>query len=939
MSGAPESSCHSQGLATLARVALFVGLVALLQGCAPRDPAQVLDEAEQHLEAGDTRTAAILMQSLVQGDPTNVEARILLARIAFAAGDAGLARSHLEAALERGAPAERVSLPLALALLETNEPQAALDALDSIPVAARGFEHWLTAGRALTRLARVEQAHDALDRAAAQVGDRADLHLARAELALARGDRAGARNALEAALAIDPQDPEALSARGMLASMSDRPDAAVADLEAAVRQYESRGQLPRAAGLLLRLVQLHLVRNDLEAAAVTARRLSAAVPNAAFVDYANGLVAFQRADYEDTIRLLRLALTKAPGQPEFQALLGAAHLAVGNLGQAEQQFLSVLAASPSDPAARRLLAETRVRQQRPQAALETLRSFAAADFERDVGLLLLQSTAHLQNDEAEAAVPYLEQALAINPGDQAVALQLARAYAETGRSAEAFEVLQSSPALTLDADYSTSVLVLLSRLQNEGVASAESFVAGLLAERPEEAATQMLAAILSQLTDDRIGARARLAAALELDDRFVPARLSLAALLAEEGRLSEARTELETVLNFEPANLAASMSLAQLAVMESDLASAEAHLLAAAENARVPAPRLALARLYVSRGDLELAQAQADLAAELAPSQVDLQATRGLIALARGAASEAVQLFRGARDALPNRPTLALLLAQALAADGDLRGARDTLDAAASSMPAVAELRSALGAAELALGNRDAALSIARALQVDYGRRSAGFTLEAQMRMAERAYGEAARLYSLAYERDGAWTTLAALVTAMRLSGSTLERYTSLLHAWLADAPADTRARLLLADLLANAREIELALDEYARIIELEPEHVVALNNAAWYAHELGRPAAHDYANRALEIAPENPAVLDTLGWILTRQNRASEGHEYLLSATRLAPQALEIRYHLAVAQAQLGQNGAARETLRSLLNEPQAFESRQAAEALLASL
>ena len=115
--------------------------------------------------------------------------------------------------------------------------------------------------------------------------------------------------------------------------------------------YQARFQAPLAAPLLLRLVQLQLALNELELAADTAARLSNVMPNTAFADYANGLVAFQQSDFDQTVRLLRVALTKAPEQPQFMALLGAALLAVGNTGQAEQQFLSILSRNPSDPAA------------------------------------------------------------------------------------------------------------------------------------------------------------------------------------------------------------------------------------------------------------------------------------------------------------------------------------------------------------------------------------------------------------------------------------------------------------------------------------------------------------------------------------------------------------------------------------------------------------
>jgi thioredoxin-like negative regulator of GroEL len=73
--------------------------------------------------------------------------------------------------------------------------------------------------------------------------------------------------------------------------------------------------------------------------------------------------------------------------------------------------------------------------------------------------------------------------------------------------------------------------------------------------------------------------------------------------------------------------------------------------------------------------------------------------------------------------------------------------------------------------------------------------------------------------------------------------------------------------------------------------------------------------------------------------WILSEQDRADEGIEYLQRAADLAPQVLEVRFHLAHAQVQLGQVTNARATLETLLLEDGPFAQRGAAEALLESL
>lgn len=897
----------------------------------------MLAEARELFESGDTRTAVILVQNLLQDDGSNAGARVLLGRIALAAGDLQLARTQLETARDLGIPPGEIAVDLARTLIELNQPAAALTELDAIAETNRNADYWTIRGRALTASGDYGGAAQALDQAAAG-GDSAPLLVERARLALALGDQLAAQARLDEALGRDARFPEALALRGLLATTSGALAAGEADLRAAAEIFGERGQPVRAAPVLLRLVQVQLALNEIDLATESANRLSAAIPNEAFADYANGLVAFQRGDFERTVQLLRLALSKAPAQPQFMSLLGAAYLAVGSLGQAEQQFISVLSANPADPAARRLLAETRIRQERPEAALQALESADASAFDQDIGLLILRSIAHLQAGNPEEAIPFLEQAAAIEPTNQIVVFQLARAYSESGRGDEAYAVLQSSPALTLDEAYMANVLVLLSRLQSDGVDSTRGYVDGLLDERPNDAGTHMLAAIFHQLTGQVDSARGELERAVEIDGTFLPARLAMAQLLASEGRASEAEAQLREIIGIDSGHVAALMALAQLAAQRGDAAAAESYLVQAADGSESAAPRLALARLYAVQGDVERAGAQADLAAELSPSQPELTSTRGMIALAAGDVEEAVELLRAARAEAPNQPRVALLLAQAQAADGDLEGARDTLVAAVDEMPTVIELRVGLGEAQIRLGNMDDAIRIARELQEEAAQQGAGFALEGQVRTAERRYTEAARLFESAYQRDRTWPLLLYLVSASRLSDEPGDEV-ALVRDWLNDSPGDVAARLFLAELLRNEGSTADALEEYTRVIELDDGNIIALNNAAWFSHELSRPRALEYAQRAVDLAPENAAVLDTLGWILTLEEQAGNGIAHLERATQLAPQAVEIRYHLGVAQAQLGRTEAARRTLTAVLEDEQPFAERDAAEALLGTL
>jgi tetratricopeptide (TPR) repeat protein len=141
------------------------------------------------------------------------------------------------------------------------------------------------------------------------------------------------------------------------------------------------------------------------------------------------------------------------------------------------------------------------------------------------------------------------------------------------------------------------------------------------------------------------------------------------------------------------------------------------------------------------------------------------------------------------------------------------------------------------------------------------------------------------------------------------------------------------------AGLLQNADRDAEALSAYQAVIAIDDSNLAALNNAAWLAHELNRPGALDLAEKAHALARENPAVLDTLGWILVGQKRESEAIPHLSRAAELAPNAPEIRYHLASALAADGKSAEARSILTAVVNGSRDFEGKTEARRLLESL
>lgn len=89
------------------------------------------------------------------------------------------------------------------------------------------------------------------------------------------------------------------------------------------------------------------------------------------------------------------------------------------------------------------------------------------------------------------------------------------------------------------------------------------------------------------------------------------------------------------------------------------------------------------------------------------------------------------------------------------------------------------------------------------------------------------------------------------------------------------------------------------------------PLDLDALNNLAWLYQSRGDQRAVALSQRARQLGPGNPSVLDTAGWIQLRLGDPRLGLSLLQQAARLAPANPDIQYHLAAALVESGQVGA----------------------------
>jgi predicted Zn-dependent protease len=112
----------------------------------------------------------------------------------------------------------------------------------------------------------------------------------------------------------------------------------------------------------------------------------------------------------------------------------------------------------------------------------------------------------------------------------------------------------------------------------------------------------------------------------------------------------------------------------------------------------------------------------------------------------------------------------------------------------------------------------------------------------------------------------------------------------------------------------------------------LSPRDPALLNNLALAYAGLQDRRALEFAEEAYKLNTANPAVADTLGWLLVQQGDPKRGLALLKTAASAAPGVYEIQLHLAQATARVGDRQLAIDQLERLIStNPGATLEKQA--------
>ena len=907
-------------------------LLALTLAACGKTPEEHFNLAQELVQKGDYKAAVIELKTVLQAQADNPAARQLLGEVFLRSEAYPQAEKELSRARSLGVPEEEVLPALAKVYVRMGEPQKALD-LE--PPAGRMPPRSLAALNAMKAeahlaLGRRADAETALESARKADPSQPDLLLTEAKLALVDGKKQQAAQLVDEALKSEPGFLQALYVKAALNESENKLDEAAA----IYREIAAADAMQYRAHLALASVRLRQDKGDEAEKALQAAEKIA--PKAPLVLYARGRFELQRGRSEKASNAFLEILRAAPDH--LPSMLGYA-MASYNLGNYEQSINyagKVLNVSPANVAAARVLAGSQVRVGDHKGALKTINGTLPRHPE-DPALLALAGDVHLKLGNYAQAMSFLDRAEALQPNNAFIKARRAAGHLATGDRDEALADLEAAAHLS-DRPGQADLAIVSLHLKEKNYDRALAAIAAMEKKLPNNPVTHNLRAAALLGKKDRAGARKALEQALAIDPKFFPASLNLARLDLQDKQPERARKRFEAILADDPKNAKAMLALASMHTSQNQ-EQAAIHWFEKAARAD-PAMLDAHTRLvehYLARKDTRQALVWAQEAVRNNPESGHALALLGAARLAAGDHPGAADTYRRLTVKAPRSAEAHYRLGLALIGEKKVGEAREALRRASALDEGSAKPQAALIRLELTENRPDAALQVARQMQAKHPKSPLGYDLEGDILVQQKRLPEAIKVYEQALANNAGSAGLIKLHRALDRAGD--KSAEQRLQAWLGKQPDDVAVRTYAAEHYMAAGRDRDAIAQYEALVKLAPQNAVALNNLANLYQRAADKRALSVAEASHKLAPDHPAIKDTLGWILVHEGQLPRALELLGAAAKKSPKAGNIRYHYGVALARSGKKAEARKELEAALALAEPFSELDNARALLKTL
>ena len=871
-------------------------LITVLSACREQSKEEVFQQGVQFAESGKHKAAVNLFKEALEKDPNYIDARYQLGISYLELNKLDKAEKELEKVRLQNPEDVDVSLRLSEIYLATNRPEKAMRQLSDMSKSEPENPqvlHFLARAHAMSN--DLSSAEKLFRKSLRLRPGHARTQLGLTQLLFMTGRTDEADRLVEDIIESHPDNTDA---HYMLMKKSLREGRR----EDAIRSLENiRSIKPDDMYATYILGLLYIDVGKIDSARKIAADLMTDKPDHPVGYRIDGVALYQTGDFKEAVDRLQKSVTGMPDLAGFY-FLGLATYRSGQFEQAISSFQKALDKSPDHVQSRLMVAQTLLKQGRIEDCIRQADLIIDKDPSNAIAHNILGS-AYLIQGKYDRAMEEIDKTIELNP-------ELAQAHLKkgllnfAGGKRSRGEIDLSNAVEAAPEVLNNRLLLATYHLKMNNYPKAQEVLKEGLALSSDSAVIYNFMAAAQFGQNQPESAVQSLQKAKTLKPEFVAPYLNLARYHIRNKNYQAALTEYQAILDFDPDHVQVLLKTAALQEFLDQDDDAEKFYQRAALT-RDPQGYLALASFQ--RRD--------------------------------GQAEEALQTLEAGYNALPENPEIIMAYADVLKDSGQF-------DEAISAYIHLDEIRPGEGrplllGAHLQKGDLEAAKKIAERALIENPSSNQGYLFQmalhehrSEMQLAEEALkrGLAATDGDLTLKMN-----LARLYSKRAAYDDALKLYDGIL-AEKPDLKSVIFAKASIHDVMGDKKK---AQNLYERLLNLDENYLPALNNLAYLLLDVyaDNRRALELASKGFRMKPNDPRIIDTLGYALLKNGQAEKAIAFLEKAASLMPEETEIRIHLARAYKAAGRNNEAMASLTAIQEMDARDSQLQEVETLLKGL
>lgn len=905
----------------------------LLQACGGQSEQELLASAKTLLQKDDTNAAVIQLKTVLQKNAQSAEARFLLGQVLLKSNPT-LALVELQKARDLKYSADAVTPPLARAMYATGNAKKVIEAF-----AQTKLSDAKAASDLKTTVALAHRAMGQPDLEQLAISSALELNPKNSTARLLRADALGRKLSTDDALALveqvitdEPKLRDAWQLKGELLI------GGKGDLEGGFKAFrEALAVDPRYLPAHQTLLALAQRKGDSAAFKAQVAELKQALPNHPETRYHEAQLFLAESNVKGARERVQELVRTNPNNARYLLLAGAIELRGNSLAQAETYLGQAVQLNPGGAAGRHQLAQTYLRSGQVNKVLPVLEPLLKTP-RPSASTLALAAQAHLVLGDSAKSESLFNRAAAADPADPQVQTALALIQINKGNAKAGFLKLESLAAK--DPGTATDLALVSARLRRNELDAVLAALDRYQAKAPNDPLSYFLRGRILGQRKDAAAARANFEKALSADPVYFPAVAALASIDMSEKKPEQARKRIEDLLAREPKNYEALMALIDLRRRAGATLADVANLLSDAVrlNPAEATPRLLLIALRMEQRDPKAAQTAAQEAAAALPDNLQIADALGRAQLEAGEPQQAITAFTRVAAAQPKRTEPLLNLAEAHRQAKDPKSAAVVLRRALEITPNLVAAQRGLIQLSIAERRFDDAVRQAQEIQKQRPNEPVGFMVESEVRAAQKRWEPAIAAMRAALARGRGTDTAIFLHVLYGAAGRPAEAE-SFAAEWERENPRDGAFQVHLGSAAIGRGDHAGAEARFRKAVAMRSDDALAYNNLAWVLVVQGKPGAVAAAQRATELQPDVPAIMDTLATALAADGQLPQAIDWQRKTVAKEPGSANYRLGLAKLLVKSGDKAAARTELEVLSKLGDKFPGQAEVASLMKSL